>query len=74
MPSEAEVTDTVWCEVANNTVVTYTVEHLIHQHAGSRDHSGGWQLPHTGDAQLLKLGYPSCKEDGLDCLICGDDP
>ena len=27
MPSEAKATDTIWCEVASNTVVTYTVEH-----------------------------------------------
>ena len=29
MPFEAKVTDTVWCEVANNTVVPYTMEHLL---------------------------------------------
>ena len=30
MRYEAKVTDTVWCEVNNNTVVNYSVEHLLH--------------------------------------------
>ena len=85
MPFEAKATDTVWCEVASNTAFTYTVEHLLHfspleiirgrsPTCWSEEPQRRTPAPSHRGCTASQLGYPSYKDDGIDCVICGNEP